>query len=293
MGRKGARRKADVPKPILRRLAMGEIETVNLMEWLAADMSALARAVAETLKSKSLARALRNASGKLSDAAITQRLQIAGSAIAATGIDFGGKAFAELSGHRSDLVRQWACYAVNDSARPMPLEFRLRSTLSFAVDTNMSVREAAWMAFRPHIQSDIRRALRVLEGVAASENAFCRRFAIEVSRPRSVWGQHIHVLKRQPEIAEALLDHVRSDAIRYVQLAVGNWINDAAKSRPDWALALCVRWMRASSTETRKIVNRGLRTLRAQRDRADPTLFPGAWPPSLLAAEMRRGGIHA
>ena len=41
--RKGARRIAEVPAEVLAAISVGAAETVNLMEWLAADMSMLAR----------------------------------------------------------------------------------------------------------------------------------------------------------------------------------------------------------------------------------------------------------
>ena len=56
--RMGARWIADVPRPILAKLAAGEIESANLMEWLAADMSSLARNVAVQLTSDRLSSAL-------------------------------------------------------------------------------------------------------------------------------------------------------------------------------------------------------------------------------------------
>ena len=46
-GRKGATRMGSVPTAVLRELSKGSIETVNLMEWLAADMGKLARTVAD------------------------------------------------------------------------------------------------------------------------------------------------------------------------------------------------------------------------------------------------------
>jgi 3-methyladenine DNA glycosylase AlkC len=281
MIRKGARRKNDVPPPILARLAAGEIETVNLMEWLAVDMSALALSVSKQVGKGRLASALRSASKDIAEKSITERLQILGSAVTVSGVHLDDPDFVALSGHRSDLVRQWACYGVNDPMRALSLRERLRRTLTYASDQNMTVREAAWMAFRPHLQRNLTRGLELLQKTASHADANRRRFAVEVSRPRSVWGAHISQLKREPGIAEPLLDEVREDSSRYVQLAAGNWINDAAKSRPDWVVSLCDRWMRTPAPQTRKIVLRGLRTLRSHRLAGRTDLFPAAWPPSL------------
>jgi len=42
-----------------------------------------------------------------------------------------------------------------------------------------------------------------------------------------------------------------------------NWVNDASKSRPDWARKLCARWKRESRTEeTIWTAHHAMRTLR-------------------------------
>ena len=160
----------------------------------------------------------------------------------------------------------------------------LERTLAFAADTNMSVREAAWMAFWLHLEALFDDALCRLEVVAAHADPNCRRFAVEVTRPRSVWGGHLRRLKAEPHFGEPILENVRNDASRYVQLAAGNWINDAAKTRPDWALRLCERWMQNPDPATHKIVVRGLRTLRSRRSDESAKLFPIAWPAALEIA---------
>ncbi len=139
------------------------------------------------------------------------------------------------------------------------------------------------MAFRPYVQADLGRALDLLTDVAGHSDFAKRRFAVEVTRPRSVWGEHIRRLKQEPELAAGLLQKVQSDPAKYVQLAVGNWVNDASKSRPDWALQICAEWMQSSDPSTRKIVRRGLRTLRSQRQTRAHSgeLFPMEWPAAL------------
>jgi 3-methyladenine DNA glycosylase AlkC len=259
--RKGARRIGDVPQPILAQLAAGKIETVNLMEWLAADMPALARNVAAQLTSDRLRSALCRAASEMEQQTITTRLAVAGRAIAETAPDFEGPDFRSLAAHASDLVRQWACYAANDRGVRRSLAERLTLTLAFAADRNMSVREAAWMAFRPHIRATVGEAMALLEPVSRDPDANLRRFAIEATRPRSVWGLHISELKRHPEAALPLLENVRRDEARYVQLAAGNWLNDASKSRPDWVAEICSRWSTEGKPQTAVIVRRGLRTL--------------------------------
>src|SRR5437899_9077785 len=116
------------------------------------------------------------------------------------------------------------------------------------------------MSFRPHFVSNIPDGLRLLESVSLHSDPNQRRFAIEVTRPRSVWGRHIPTLKQNPRLALALLSNVQQDESRYVRLAVGNWLNDASKTKPGWVRQLCAQWARNGSKYTKAIISRGLRT---------------------------------
>ena len=105
-------------------------------------------------------------------------------------------------------------------------------------------------------------AIRLLGPWVRDPDAGVRRCAIEATRPRGVWTTHVEALKRDPEPARPLLEPVRSDPSLYVRNAVGNWLNDASKSRADWVRALCRRWSNESRTpETAYVVRRALRTL--------------------------------
>jgi 3-methyladenine DNA glycosylase AlkC len=259
--RKGARSLATVPATVLASLASGRSETVNLMEWLAADMGHLAANVAREFDSGPIRDCLHRIAPQLAGRSILQRLKMLGSELARTGLRIGDSHFDRLAAHGSDLVRQWACYAVNaesfaGTAGRAPghttldlagavyhsVADRIDWTMQFAADPNMSVREAAWMAVRPHVANDLRFAMPVLIELAGSSNANIRRFAVEVTRPRSVWGAHIDDLKARPQIAMDLLNRVQNDPSRYVRLAVGNWLNDASKSQPRWVQEVCANW---------------------------------------------------
>lgn len=97
---------------------------------------------------------------------------------------------------------------------------------------------------------------------AESENPNVRRFASEALRPRGVWCSHIEELKEHPEKYLPVLEKLKSDPSKYVQDSVGNWLNDASKSCPDFVTSVCERWSKESVTkETRYIVKRALRTI--------------------------------
>jgi 3-methyladenine DNA glycosylase AlkC len=130
----------------------------------------------------------------------------------------------------------------------------------------MAVRECAWDSFRPHLAKDLARGLRLLRRWVKDADAGIRRCAVEATRPRGVWTEHIEALKQDPAPGLPLLEPLRSDPSGYVRNAVANWLNDASKSRPDWVRAVCRRWARESRTpETRAIVRRALRTLDGPR----------------------------
>ena len=83
-----------------------------------------------------------------------------------------------------------------------------------------------------------RTAAKLYQLTAMAHNApeRLRRFTSEVTRPRGVWSRHIPLFKDQPELALALLDELAPDASRYVSTSLGNWLNDAGRSRPWWML---------------------------------------------------------
>jgi 3-methyladenine DNA glycosylase AlkC len=260
--RRGARRRSDIAVDTLRKLNLGLDETVNLMEWLAVDMDVLARSVLSSAHCGDLGRKVLDKLPRLAGLGITKKLAAVGAAVASVSDDPDHELHSALSKHRCDVVRQWAVYALHALPGLSPAE-RLARTRPFAADNNMTVRECAWIAFRPHLATDLDNSIRRLQAWVEDANPYMRRFAIEVTRPRSVWGQHLPALKRVPQKGLPLLEPVREDPSRYVQTAVANWLNDASKSQPEWVVDLCNAWAVDASPRTQWIVGRALRSYRA------------------------------
>lgn len=249
--RTDARRIAEIAPGILGALHRGEEETRNLVEWLAIDDRRLLRALLPR------ARALHARADALAGAGVMTRVAEIGRGLAAEGADWR-----PLARHPSDRARCYAAYAAVASA-PASFAARLRRLRPFADDPHFGVREIAWSALRPFVAEDPRGAIRALAPLCREKSAFLRRFASEATRPRGVWCAHIPSLKADPSPGLAILDPLSADPSRYVQDSVGNWLNDAAKSAPDFVREVCARWRAASADPaTGRIVARALRSLR-------------------------------
>ena len=161
----------------------------------------------------------------------------------------------------SDTVRGWLAMAVGGDPG-LSIGQKMESLLPYARDHHFAVREWAWLALRPDIVSEPLQAFETIQELARSANHFDRRFAVEALRPRSVWGSHIEAFKASPELAEDFLATLRCDDHIYVRLSLGNWLNDAASTRPDWVRSTVDGWLSSCSCKyTEHIVRRATRRI--------------------------------
>lgn len=261
MKRIGYSRREDIPENVMIALNEGRDESKTLSEWLAIDHHALLDKVIESTHFKMAKSELRGAQEKIRHLGIMDRLRTIGTAIYRSGLCEQSE-FELLSTHPSNAVREWSAMAIG-AIEDIDFGTRLARLQPFANDHNMSVRECAWFAWRPHFEQDMTAALPHLMNWSRDPNENLRRCAIEGSRPRGVWARHIRSLKVDPTPCLDLLETCRADPSTYVQKAVANWLNDASKSRPEWVAATCKRWLHQSQAkETKLIVKRALRTLR-------------------------------
>ena len=266
VNRTGAQRRSEIPAAVLAGLNTGELESVNLVEWLAIDMPTLLRNVAPQVGLADQADELWAEAHALEGLGTTKRQKGIGAALygALAERSDSGAVFEALASQTSDMARAWAAFALQ-ADESLDLPERLDATRRFAADPAVSGRECAWDSFRPYLAPDLSAGLELLEPWLRDTDPNIRRFVTEATRPRGVWTPHIPALKDDPGIALHLLEPLKSDPSRYVQNSVANWLNDASKSQPDWVQTVCARWLRDSPTkETRYIANRALRTLRKQ-----------------------------
>lgn len=266
--RKGAKRRSEIPAEVVAALNRGELETVNLVEFLVIDQTRLLKSVLTGLGIDQPAhrRRLIAAATAQAEVGIMRRTAEIGRAFFATIANH--PRFAEvyqlMVSHRSDIVRCWAAYmdAADDT---LSFPGRLKRVKPFATDNNPGVREVAWISLREVAAEPLVDEIERLHSWAKSKNHRIRRFAIEITRPRGVWCRHLPKLKNRPEIALPLLSLCCQDPEKYVQDSVANWLNDASKSRPDFVLETCQQWQAESDCKaTARITHRAMRTLRKQ-----------------------------
>jgi 3-methyladenine DNA glycosylase AlkC len=258
--RRGAIRPSSVPQEVRQMLESGIGETVNLMEQIAIDQSVLMASVIPSATARYSA---------LKSARITDRMWCGGRAVLDA---FGTDGITVAQGWASDTARGWGAMAVGLLDR-IPLEQRIKLAIPFALDDNFTVREWAWIGIRNHVIGEIETAVPLFADLALHPEDRMRRFASEATRPRGVWCKHITILKSEPERAETILSPLQADPSRYVQLSVGNWLNDASKSRPDWTFDICSLWSANPSVATQFITSRGLRTLKSNGTQFSPDRY--------------------
>ncbi|MBW3701755.1 DNA alkylation repair protein [Bacillus aerophilus] len=264
INRKGARKGTDIPHDVLFLLNQGKIESVNLTEWLAVNHLTLLRHV---LPSVGLDHHLDGLTSKIAQQKAEsgmKAIRLIGQLLDEVLQKENGEKQTEVlqafTHHVSDSVRCWAAYM---NKQPLStLEEKLAYIQPFAADPHFGVREIAWMSVRESLTDQLDQSIEHLTAWAKSKDENIRRFSVEAIRPRGVWTKHIESLKQEPMRAQPILDLLKSDPSTYVQDSVGNWLNDASKTQPNWVINLCEQWLKDSDTKaTSRIVKKAKRTI--------------------------------
>lgn len=262
--RKGARKAQDIPSEVLGLLNNGEIETVNLTEWLAIQHIKLIKTVFPKLgiQQNNINSIVKEIESQKKPSTMNTT-KLIGSILyeqycKTTNLK---DILDKLSSYSSDSIRCYAPYLIGLNGN-LTIEQKLTQSRELVADKHFGVREVVWMALRPEIDKNLEESIKVLSAWTSSKDENIRRFSTESTRPRGVWCKHIDRLKENPEMALPILDKLKSDNSIYVQDSVGNWLNDASKSKPDFVIELCEKWQKESPTkETEKIIKRARRTI--------------------------------
>lgn len=260
--RKGARSLKDLSPEILDLLNKGEIESANLTEWLAVNQTVLLENLLRKNNRLHYLEPILAEIGKLKKQTTNTLNETIGIGLLDVCLRNKDNQFLhDISSHTSDSIRCWMTYTIGRNTQ-LSLSQKLEKIQPFAADTHFGVREISWMTVRPSIIENLEESLHILSGWTLSENENIRRFASEATRPRGVWCEHIEALKTNPELALPILEPLKTDSSKYVCDSVGNWLNDASKSQPQFVIDLCSKWEKESpSKATSYIVKKALRTL--------------------------------
>ncbi|MFJ3387031.1 DNA alkylation repair protein [Lysinibacillus sp. NPDC086135] len=262
--RKGARKASEIPSDVLMLLNQGKIESVNLTEWQAVQHITLLKNVLPSIGLKEKLEYILTEVEKQKVETGMKAIRLIGSLLDTVLMDESATKKEELiticAHHVSDSVRCWAAFM--NKKNDYSLEEKLLFIQPFAADHHFGVREIAWMSIREDLSANIKKSVDLLIEWAKSEDENIRRFSLESIRPRGVWTKHIEILKEEPQIALPILNLLKSDSAKYVQDSVGNWLNDASKTQPEWVKNLCDEWQKESPTKaTERIIKKAQRTI--------------------------------
>ncbi len=260
--RKGARSIKEIPADILQQLNTGQLETANLVEWLAVNQQLLLESLLHEHHRVDYLQPVQDKIKQLSKQTVNTINEAIGTGLFELARDNKDSTLLKImSTHKADLIRCWATYAIGKN-EALDITETLQQIQAFAADQHFGVREICWMAVRQKIAQYLEESISILAQWTANPDPNIRRFATESTRPRGVWCTHIDVLKQTPELALPILEPLKSDPEKYVQDSVGNWLNDAGKTQSEFVQALCQRWEKESDTKaTQYILKRALRTL--------------------------------
>ncbi|MEO1032339.1 MAG: DNA alkylation repair protein [Bacteroidota bacterium] len=256
--RKGARSFKDLDPEVINYLNKGLIQTKNLMEWLATDQLQLLKLVLEEHQKTDWYDSF--------DMAVNaQKKPTANSNTKVIGETFGQltsnlEFYKTLRSHHSDIVRCWACWA--ESLQYDDISTLINGIKPYAADSHFGVREVVIFASKERMTEHLDLSVALLSKWTEDKDENIRRFAVEALRPVGVWVKKIAAFQTNPEKGLALIEPLKSDTSKYVRDSVGNWLNDASKSQPEWVSAICRQWEKKSRTkETAYIIKKALRTI--------------------------------
>lgn len=259
--RKGARSNKDIPSDILDQLNAGEIPTANLVEWLAVDQQLLLTNLLAAHSRTAYLAPILAAIAQLKKPTVNNLNEAIGLGLLEHCLLNEDCSFLQIMKvHPADIVRCWACYMIAGNPEHSIAE-SLDAMQAMAADEHFGVREISWLAIRNKLIAQLEESIVLLQQWTNHADENIRRFASESIRPRAVWGTHSSVLKEFPEKALPILEALKADPARYVQDSVGNWLNDASKTRPDFVIKLTDKWAINPSKETAYILKKALRTL--------------------------------
>ncbi len=258
LNRKGPRSLKNLNPEVIDYLNKGLVETKNLMEWLATDQLELLKLVLSEINKKEWYPDFETAVNAQKKPTANSNTKVIGHTLGM--LTKEATIYKTLKTHTSDLVRCWACWA--ESIHHDATYDLLKTMKPYTADTHFGVREVVIFASKERMIEDLDTAINILSKWTTDKDENIRRFAVESLRPVGVWTKKIMAFQEQPEKGLSLIVPLKSDTSKYVRDSVGNWLNDASKSQPDWVKSICNEWdIQSPTKETKYIIKKGLRTI--------------------------------
>ncbi|WP_109301440.1 DNA alkylation repair protein [Aquimarina sp. AU474] len=258
VNRKGARSLKDINAEVIEYLNKGIIETKNLMEWLATDQLVLLKIILKEIDKNEWFSDFEIAVNAQKKPTSNSNTKIIGETFGLLTTD--ATIYNTLKTHTSDIVRCWSCWAQSTQQDTVP--DLLNVMKPYIADTHFGVREVVIFASKERMIEDLDTAILILSKWTGDVDENIRRYVVEALRPVGVWTKKISAFQDDPSKGLQLITPLKSDASKYVRDSVGNWLNDASKSQPEWVQSVCNKWKNESPTkETTYIIKRAMRTI--------------------------------
>ncbi|MGY4858682.1 DNA alkylation repair protein [Cryobacterium sp. AP23] len=125
----------------------------------------------------------------------------------------------------------------------------------------LTPRLTAEFAIRLLLAHDLDRAMPIVLGWTASDNADVRRLASEGTRPFLPWAIRVPAILAEPTATLPVLHALYRDDDEVVRRSVANHLNDLSRQQPALVTSTTAAWLAAPDANTAQLVRHALRTL--------------------------------
>jgi len=258
LNRKGARSLKDIKPEVIEYLNKGLVDTKNLMEWLATDQLALLKVVLKQIDKSDWFDHFEQIVNEQIKPTANSTAKLIGQTFGT--LSSNKKIYKILKAHTSDLVRAWSCWA--ESIHFDNTDSLLKAMKPYAADSHFGLREVVIFATKDRLIEDLDKSIKMLLQWVEDSDENIRRYAVEAMRPIGVWTKKIPSFQVDPSQGFPLIESLYADPSKYVRDSVGNWLNDASKSNPEWVKAICEKWgLGSNAKETAYIIKKAMRTI--------------------------------
>ena len=125
----------------------------------------------------------------------------------------------------------------------------------------LTKRFTAEFSIRAYLERYPAETLNRMREWAVDPDVHVRRLVSEGTRPRLPWAPRLRSFQADPTPVMELLEILKDDTEEYVRRSVANNLNDISKDNPDLVIDVARRWWDSGSSDRRRLVRHGLRTL--------------------------------